>query len=94
MRWRSVHLATSAVISLISRGAVAIERRVCAMCMLEIFRDDDVGFAHPSGDICPRRCRSAYPGAPMRRICPMRPFTRATLLLTVWPGSARIAFTS
>jgi hypothetical protein len=31
MPWRSVHLATSAVISLISRGAVAIERRVCAM---------------------------------------------------------------
>ena len=43
MRWRSVHLATSAVISLISRGAVAIERRVCAMCRLEIFRDDDLG---------------------------------------------------
>jgi hypothetical protein len=49
---------------------------------------------HPSGDIFPRRCRSAYPGAPMMRICPMRPFTRATLLLTLRPGSARIAFTS
>ena len=93
MRWRSVHLATSAVISLISRGAVAIERRVCAMCMLEIFRDDDLG-SHPSGDIFPRRCRSAYPGAPMMRICPMRPFIRATLLLTLRPGNARIAFTS
>jgi hypothetical protein len=33
-------------------------------------------------------------GAPMMRICPMRPFTRATLLLTLRPGSARIAFTS
>jgi DDE domain len=33
--------------------------------MLDDLRDDDVGFAQRSGDIFPRRGRSAYPPAPI-----------------------------
>jgi len=43
MRWRLVQYATSAVISLMSRGSVTTESRVRAMRTLDIFQADDVG---------------------------------------------------
>src|SRR5437764_4390108 len=81
MRWRSVHCATSGVISLISRGAVSIDRRVWAICIIGNLRPGNVGFRCRSGDTLPRRCRSAYPRCPMTRIFSMRPALAAAVFL-------------
>src|SRR5260370_6226376 len=83
MRWRSVHCGTSTVIFLIWRGAVSIDRRVWAICIVGNLRPGDVGFRCGSGDTLPRRCRSAYPRPPITRVPPMRSAVSAAVFLAL-----------